>query len=273
MATGFLKAGGRSLTNDRISHQYVVENAADEGDVLTFVGSLPDTIGGMPFSDFTAEESEDIDGMFDLTVNWGTSQNQNQSQAINTVEYQFSFQAPSAHIYQSLETIASYRDTTAYPNAAPNFHGAINVIQDGGTNRVEGIQLPTPAETFKLTYVVNNDAVSGEYQLLVQNLCGKVNSQTFRGLPAGSLMLVRCDGGRSSSGVWTVTYGFGYSPNKTNISVGNFVVAAKDGWDLLWALYRTGKDTTANASVKKPVAAYVERVYERDDFNTLGLPA
>jgi len=45
MATGFLKAGGRSITNDRITRQYQIESV-DEDDVLSFVGALPDPLAG-----------------------------------------------------------------------------------------------------------------------------------------------------------------------------------------------------------------------------------
>lgn len=269
MATGFLEAGGRSVTNSRISRQYTVENANDENDVINFVATLPTSIGGLPFTDFSAEESEEIEGMYHLTVNWAKSNNQTQ----NSVDYRFSFLAPSAHVYQSLETIATYRNTSVYPTAAVNWGGAINVVNDGGRNRVEGMQLATPAENFKLTYVTSNAVVNGAYQNLVNSLCGKVNSTTFRGYPAGSIMLVRAEGGRNSAGVWTLDFGFALSENATNIPVGAITVSAKDGWDLLWVYYVTSKDNTANSSAKIPGAAYIERVYKRADLNLLNLPS
>jgi hypothetical protein len=268
--TAFLKRGGIAVSNDKITREYRLEDVENETDVVDFVATLPETIAELPFGDFSAKEIEEEDGSYDLTVTYGPSRT---SQKHNTVEYKFSFQAPSAHIYQSLATIATYFDEDVYPFGAPNYYGAINVVTDGGKDKVEGIQLPTPTETFKLSYVTDNSVITPEYQRLVRSLCGKVNSDQFRGEAAGSIMLVRCDGGRNNSGTWNIDFGFGYSANVTNLDIGaNFIVEAKDGWDLLWCRYRTDKDATAKTPVKRPCAGYVERVYERADLNLLNLP-
>ena len=56
-----------------------------------------------------------------------------------------------------------------------------------------------------------------------------------------------------------------------NLHVGDIVVASKKGWEYLWVRYEDAEDDAANVLVKKPTAAYVEKVYEDGDFSVLGL--
>ena len=46
---------------------------------------------------------------------------------------------------------------------------------------------------------------------------------------------------------------------------------SKKGWEYLWVRYGDAEDTAAKAIVKKPMAAYVEKVYEDGDFSSLGI--
>ncbi len=39
----------------------------------------------------------------------------------------------------------------------------------------------------------------------------------------------------------------------------------------MWVRYADAEDTTAKAIVKKPVAVYVEKVYDEGDFSGLGI--
>ncbi len=39
----------------------------------------------------------------------------------------------------------------------------------------------------------------------------------------------------------------------------------------MWVRYADSKDAAAKTIVKKPVAVYVEKVYEVDDFTQLGI--
>jgi len=61
------------------------------------------------------------------------------------------------------------------------------------------------------------------------------------------------------------------SPNRSNIVVGEITGIARKGWEYLWVRYADAKDDTAKAIVKKPVAAYVEKVYEEGSFAGLGI--
>ncbi len=39
----------------------------------------------------------------------------------------------------------------------------------------------------------------------------------------------------------------------------------------MWVRYADAEDAVAKAIIKKPVAVYVEKVYEEGDFSTLGI--
>jgi hypothetical protein len=249
-----------------------------EEDVVDWLtANSPTTIAGLARGGFTLEEDGEIEDQFEAEVQYGVSTPAPPATG-GTMEYRFNFQAHGAHIYQSLETLlyCTPLGCDADPEVveAPNHHGALNVIRDGGPLHAEGFQIEPPAETFTLAYYPVNATVSGAYQLLVESLCGLVNNATFRGRPAGSLMLVRCTGGIRTGDDWSIDFGFGYVANDTNIPVGDeIIVTTKDGLDLLWPFYGDAVDGVANSLVKQPVAAYVERVWRRGDFNTLALPA
>ena len=46
-------------------------------------------------------------------------------------------------------------------------------------------------------------------------------------------------------------------------------MASKKGWEYLWGRY--AEDAAAKAIVKRPAAAYIEKVYEEGDFAGLGI--
>lgn len=273
-ATGFEVAGSRKGGFERSTRQYYVEGATDEADVFAYVAGLPAYVADLPFADFDYEEKAEVNDSglhdFEITVNWGAPKNEKQKRG--TLEYKFNFKAPGGHIKQALETIGEYTDDDVFPLGNPMF-GAINVVNDKGVDRVEGEHLQPPEEVFTLSYKCEDEVITGDYQLLVESLCGKVNNASFRGRAAGSVMLVRATGGRDTSKTWHIEFGFGYIANATSIPVGdNITVSAKDGFDLLWAYHSPKKDETSFRANQQPTAAYVVRVFYRADLNTLNLP-
>jgi hypothetical protein len=74
-----------------------------------------------------------------------------------------------------------------------------------------------------------------------------------------------------ASADWEITYRFAASPNVTGLSVGGIAAISKKGWEYLWVRYADHADPLAKALVKRPIAAYVERVYESGTFAALGL--
>jgi hypothetical protein len=110
-------------------------------------------------------------------------------------------------------------------------------------------------------------------------LTGKVNSTgfwiTIRGdryqFAAGECLFLGASADESTASDFVdITYRFAASPNRTGITVGDITGISKKGWEYLWVRYADAEDATAKAIVKKPVAAYVEKVYEVGDFSAIG---
>jgi hypothetical protein len=243
--------------------QWLEENAP-----ASIAGLIPDGTGSI-------DENGEIEDLYEVEIGYGQIPEPAAPPSTGEVEYRFNFQAQGAHVYFSRETLlfCTENGCSAFASdvEAQDFKGAINVVSDAGKLRCEGMQIDPPAETFSLAYYPENAVVTSGYQEIVEGLCGKVNESTFRGKPAGSIMLVRVSGGVRTGEDWQIEFGFGYVPNDTEIPVGpDIVVDEKDGLDLLWAF--TTEAVVEGVLIKKPIAAYVERVWPRGDFSALALP-
>jgi len=89
--------------------------------------------------------------------------------------------------------------------------------------------------------------------------------------PNGSAL--GASGSKRGDADWEITFRFAASPNRTNFQVGPITVAAKKGWEYLWVRYADAEDATVKVLVKRPVAAYVEKVYPDGSFAALGIGA
>lgn len=261
------RGNSRGGTNKSLARQYFVEGSSDEAEIIAAVESeSPGILAGLVRSGVTIRELEDsseIGKLWEATATYSEAP----AQAEDSVEFEFDFQAPSARIMQSLSTISS----TALSGTAPDFDGAINVINDGGKMRVEGFEISPPPVTFRLTFAPADGVVTPSYLTVVENLCGLVNSASYKGRAAGSLLLAQVNGGNSNNRKGRISFGFSYIQNRTSVPVGGITVASKDGMDLLWAYYGDAKDDTAKQLIKTPIAAYVERIWYRGDFAALGI--
>lgn len=260
------RADSRGGTDQGVARVYDVYGSQDEVAVLNAVRSkVPVNLSSQFFQrGITLDEANSEDntgGHYVVTVNYEPAQEA-------TSDYRFSFQAPAAHIYQSLATISS----TVASGSAPDFQGAINVVNDGGNLRCEGYNIAIPPETFTLAYYPVNGVITANFEETVESLAGLVNSVSYKGRPAGSLMLTRVTGGSVNGKAKSIEFGFASIQNRTSVPVGSSItVAAKDGMDLLWPYYEDDIDGTANQLIKKPTAAFVERIFYRGDFAALGL--
>lgn len=177
--------------------------------------------------------------------------------------FSFNYTMPGVHIYQSLETVWS-------STGARDFKGAINVVNENGNLKVEGIALQAPPETFKIRYTLAAKYFNDEYRELVGQMVGTYNSAAFKGHAAGELLLVSVSGGIATGQKANIEFGLSYIANDTNIPVGDITVPSKKGHDLLWVHYGDAVDSSAYALIKQPTDAYVERVYKTSNFANLG---
>ena len=167
------------------------------------------------------------------------------------------------HITQSLETVGKH----AVPGPPPDFGGAIGVTHDN----VEGVDVQVPVYSFAETHYIDVDFVTNAYKSTLFRLTGKVNNDAFRGLQAGEVLFQGASGSRRGEEDWEISFRFAASPNVVGLQVGGIGGINKKGWEYLWVRYADAEDADAKVLVKKPSAAYVERVYDLADFSQLGI--
>ncbi|MCC5786694.1 MAG: hypothetical protein JJU33_08345 [Phycisphaerales bacterium] len=203
---------------------------------------------------------------WEATVRYGQSQGGGFPQTGQSV-FAFDTGGGTQHITQSKQTISSH----AAPGAtAPDFKGAIGVTADA----VEGVDITVPVYQFSETHYLAASQVTQGYKATLFNLTGKVNNGSWKGFNAGEVLFLGASGSRRGTGAdsdWEITFRFAASPNASGLSVGPIGGIGKKGWEYLWVRYADAEDAGSQAIVKRPVAAYVERVYDEGNFSALGI--
>ena len=166
------------------------------------------------------------------------------------------------HITQSKQTVAKYPAGTA-----PDFKGAIGVTNDS----VEGVDITVPVYHFSETHYLPDTTVTPAYRLTIFQLTGRVNAGVFKGFNVGEVLFLGASGARRGYGDWEITFRFAASPNVSNLTIGDITGIDKKGWEYLWVRYADSEDAAAKALVKKPLAVYIERVYDNGDMSLLGI--
>lgn len=201
------------------------------------------------------------------------SQQQQQKPLSKEYEWRFEFDTTGGmhHVTQSIETVSSHVGALGGGAAlvAPDFNGAIGVSGD----TVEGVDIIVPALRFTITMRVPNAILSTAYAKEVSRLTGHVNDSEFLDFAAGELLFEGGNGSQASGGGDPeVSFHFTANENATIVldSIGE---VPKDGHHYLWVLYEATEDSEAKKLVRRPYAAYVERVYKDGDFSVLNILA
>ena len=191
-----------------------------------------------------------------------------------TGDSSFSFDTTggSQHITQSRQTVQKYAPAD---QTAPDFGGAIGVTHDN----VEGVDIQVPVFSFSVTKYLPNSQMTGAYIGQLYANTGRVNDASFTvnvdgvtlTFAAGECLFLGATGGKRGADDWELTFRFAGSPNASDLTVGSITGISKKGWEYLWVRYGDSEDTAAKAVVKKPIAAYVEKVYETGSFGSLSL--
>jgi len=180
----------------------------------------------------------------------------------NESTFAFDTGGGTQHITQSKQTIARYP-----AGSAPDFKGAIGVTADS----VEGVDIAVPVYQFAETHYLPDSVVTPAYRMTLFQLTGRVNVGAFKGFAAGEVLFLGACGARRGYGDWEITFRFAASPNVTNLTIGDITGINKKGWEYLWVRYADSEDTVAKALVKKPLAVYIERVYDDGNLSLLGI--
>jgi len=253
---------GRRLSDENAELLYLIRGTTDDATARDeLLANSPLLHDGLARDDTEVEELEGLDAYLG-TVRYTSPD----GQAPETGESVFSFDTGGGmqHITQSLSTVSTH----AAPGfTAPDFKGAIGVTHDN----VEGVDITVPVYNFGETHYLADAVVTLAYRVQLFNLTGTVNNALFRGLAAGECLFLGASGSKRGEDDWEVSFRFAGSPNKTGLQVGDIAGINKNGWEYLWVRYQDSEDMTAKVLIKKPIAAYVEKVYEDGDFSLLGI--
>lgn len=254
-----------STTGDSgtVDLKYIIQGTSDDIEAKTALGdSTPSIYDGL------TRQSRHVEAVGDPTMSltWeGTVRYGKKESAPETGDSSYSFETAGGtqHITQSIETIASY----AAEGTAPDFDGAIGVTKDS----VEGVDITLPIFNFSETHYFDDEDVTDSYKALLFHKTGMYNNDSFKGFDPGEVLFLGASGSKRGQGDWEISFRFAASQNRTDIMVGSIGPISKKGWEYLWVRYEDSEDTTANALIKKPVAAYVEKVYYGTDFTSIGI--
>ncbi len=256
-------------TSAQVDLAYVVEGTDD--DLVAKAALLAESPSSY---DGLVRQTAHIDpvgpGLWDALVRYGRPENQ-QPQA-GEASFSFDTTGGSQHITQSRQTVQKYAPAD---QTAPDFGGAIGVTHDN----VEGVDIQVPVFSFSVTKYIPNSQMTGAYIGQLYANTGRVNDASFTvnvdgvtlTFAAGECLFLGATGGKRGADDWELTFRFAGSPNASDLTVGSITGISKKGWEYLWVRYGDSEDTAAKAVVKKPIAAYVEKVYETGSFGSLSL--
>jgi len=269
--------GSRPVTVGRSSSaelKYQAVGSSDDAEIYDAVAAAaPASYRNWPIASINLEPDGAAD-IWKASVRYQPAGGQKKEpSAIGEVTISFDTTGGTQHITQSLSTISR---TGPVGDTAPDYKGAIGVTSEA----VEGCDVTVPVFNFTVTKVFAAGSLPNPGTIFA--LTGSVNAAPFSvtdsktgltiTLAAGECLFMggRAGGQRGDGGV-EFSYSFAGSPNKTDIAIGNITVPSKKGWEYLWVRYRDVKDDAAKMLVKRPFAAYVEKVYPDGAFAGLGL--
>lgn len=252
--------------NAWIDRVYVIRGTDDDVAAKDALGSAaPTNYDGLVRKSRHVERLAEM--LWEGTARYGRSEENPPPPETGDSVFNFDTGGGTQHVTQSLSTVGSY---AASGESAPSFGGAIGVTDDA----VEGVDITVPVYHFSETHYLAASAVTSGYRANVFWLTGKVNNGSFRGLASGECLFLGANGSQRGVGEdWEITFRFAGSPNKSNLAVGSITGISKLGWEYLWVRYEDVEDQQARALVKRPMAAYVEQVYEYGNFGLLGIGA
>ena len=205
--------------------------------------------------------------IYEVDVAYGTSPNKEPKAGNFT--WGFDTTGGTKHMTHGKQHVASY---VSSGGTAENHNGAIG-WKEGG--EVEGVDVPDRAFKWTETHQLLLADFGFTYASILGDYSGWVNSSTFRGKPAFTVLFGGGVGGpmNEDPDLCEITYHFEYQPTKSNFTIGSgadaITVASKVGWDALSICY-TSKDGTNSLSVK-PKQVDVDRVFDAFDFSLLGI--
>lgn len=253
--------------NPTVARRYYVTGASDQADALSACDSV--ATATLSFAGRTLYRlSRSVENVghqnYQVSVQYGNNPQSSDasggSAPANT--YEFNTSGSTETMFVSLQTKQSVGATGITP---PNFANAVNVTSDGA----QGVQRTVPSYNFTETRYYTSASVTSGFKASLFSCTGKVNNAAWNGFNAGEVLFLGARGSFQASGYWEIQFNFAALPNISSATIGPFSGINKDGWDYLWFLYDNTEDSTAGRVVKRPIACYVEKIYDRVSFSSL----
>lgn len=249
-----------------ILHYNIFGTASDQAALTALGAHAPSTYVGLirSFRDVTpiyVDVNNPDQCIWDGEAHYGarSSEDEDDPPVTGDSSFQFDTGGGRQHISQSKETMG------IYPSGS-SIGGAIGVTEDGN---VEGVDILIPVYNFSETHYRDNAEITDNYKKLLAGMTARVNDGAFRGFAKGEVIFLGAVGSKRGYGDWEISYRFAMSPNLTGLKVGSITGIAKAGWHYMWVQYATDKDDAR--ATKKPIAVYIERVYDLGTFAQLGI--
>jgi hypothetical protein len=141
-------------------------------------------------------------------------------------------------------------------------------IRDGDP---EGVDKTIPALKLNYSYRWPKNVITNAYAKSLAAMVGTTNTATFDTYGPGELLFLGASGEIVPDVTTTIRYMFAASADVSGLTIADITGIAKAGHDYLWIAYEEEADTSAKKKIRRPLAAYVERVYDRSNFGTFGI--
>ena len=275
---------GRTVTTGVSSYDteqiYQIFNAADQFDAATTLANqTPLTIyGGLLRRTATeAKEVESISGLYEGRCTYSFIGATKQS---GDTSFNFDTSGGTQHIVSNISTKGKF------PPEAPDPKGIINAKESG---TADGLDINVPVWAFTGTIYLPFKNITTDYMRSIYITTGKVNNAPItlvldgitQSFDTGELKFDGATGARRGSGEMEISFKFGASPNRTNITIGNITGITKGGWEYLEIATKktdvsyTPKDTQKAVSVIRlePRFVYCHEIFASADFTKLQIPS
>ncbi len=217
------------------------------------------------------------------TVTWETFRPRDQDEPGYEEIIRGSTSGGTVPVTWAMNHVNSYDKDGVVTDEAKMHAGALNVKRVAGQpNEMTPVEIGVRQLDFVVERTFPPGTVTQSYINTLYNLTYTVNDATFRGAASGEMLFLGADFNLSNLERETVSYSFSASPNVTNFKIGQYKLAdktytitcTKEGHEYVWVENEDSVETAGDGSkrrIARPKLAHVEQLYEKSDFNLLGI--
>jgi len=243
---------------------YVVTGTATLADVITIVNATAPATWDSKFIGPSPDVEYVGPNIWIVAVHYGPLDNKQRTTSTAS-EYSFEIGTATEHVDVSLATYGSYGTNP------PDYKQLVNVSTKDGKLSVGGADILKPHYEFGQSKIYSDAYLTTAKKLAWANMVATLNAAAFQGMEASSVIYLGCSGNKRGRGDWEVTHRFGYSKNRTAVTIGAITGIEVGGWEYLWVVFDEEEDATAKVVKAVPKWVYVEQMYEQTDFSAFDL--